>query len=531
MQKLYYGGDILTMVRKTDAPEALLVEDGRIRFVGGLTEAKALCGAKAEFVNLGGRALLPSFIDGHSHISLYAKFASFPDASGCTSFAELALFLKNCLKEQAECDVLLAVGYDHNFLKEGVHPTRELLDEVSETVPICLYHSSGHMCVVNTAMLRQAGITERAADPRGGHYGRYADGTLNGYLEEPAAFAPVLLWVLNRLGQDPVRQLHEVQEIYLKYGITTVQDGGTSAETLKELSAAADAGCFRVDVVAYPLFREGTEQLLVEYGRYFRRYQNRLKVAGTKIFLDGSPQGKSAWLTRPYEGEESYCGYPTEEDSFVTEAAKSAIMHGCQLLAHCNGDAASDQYIRCYKRALKEAGGGTDLRPVMIHCQTVRDDQLKEMADIGMLPSIFVAHTYYWGDVHLKNLGAERGARISPVKSALDCGLRYNFHQDCPVLAPDMMKTVWCAVNRVTRKGIKIGEEQAVDVFEALKGITVNAAYAYHEEHEKGTLEPGKLADMVILEENPLKADRAKLADIRVCETIKEGQTLYRKEA
>ena len=192
MQKLYYGGDILTMVRKTDAPEALLVEDGRIRFVGGLTEAKALCGAKAEFVNLGGRALLPSFIDGHSHIFLYAKFASFPDASGCTSFAELALFLKNCLKEQAECDVLLAVGYDHNFLKEGAHPTRELLDEVSETIPICLYHSSGHMCVVNTAMLRQAGITERAADPRGGHYGRYGDGTLNGYLEEPAAFSGIL---------------------------------------------------------------------------------------------------------------------------------------------------------------------------------------------------------------------------------------------------------------------------------------------------------------------------------------------------
>lgn len=199
-------------------------------------------------------------------------------------------------------------------------------------------------------------------------------------------------------------------------------------------------------------------------------------------------------------------------------------------MAHCNGDAASQQFIDCYKEGMKkcESDGG-DLRPVMIHCQTAREDQLEEMKKIGMLPSIFVAHTYYWGDVHLKNLGAERGNKISPVGTANKIGLKYNFHQDCPVLAPDMLKTIWCAVNRKTRKGAVIGEDERISVYDALKGVTVNAAYAYHEENEKGTLEKGKLADMVILDTNPLCCEPCDIDKINVLETIKEGETLYRR--
>ena len=235
-------------------------------------------------------------------------------------------------------------------------------------------------------------------------------------------------------------------------------------------------------------------------------------------------------MSQPYEGEPTYCGYPTQKDEAVTEAAREAVTGEYQLLAHANGDAAAEQLIRCYEKALAQSGKPrADLRPVMIHCQTVRDDQLERMAEIGMLPSIFVAHTYYWGDIHLKNLGEERGRRISPTRSARDLGLKYNFHQDCPVLAPDVMRTVWCAVNRITRKGVSIGEEQSVSVFDALKGVTIHAAYAYHEEDKKGTIEAGKSADLIILEENPLKVEPMRLKDIKVLETIKEGRTLYRR--
>lgn len=531
MQTLYYGGDIITMVREHEEPEAVLVENTRIQFVGSFEEARALCTENTEYIDLQGKTLMPSFIDGHSHISLYAQFAAFPDVSECASFAEIQEFLKGYLEKHSltEQDVLIAVGYDHNFLKEEAHPTQEILDAVSERIPIFLYHSSGHMGVANTRMLRIAGVDEDSKDPKGGHYGRYEDGRLNGYAEEPAAFAPILMTAFSRIPTDSIGQMRQVQKIYLKYGITTVQDGGTSREVFAGFYDMAKQGIFKVDVVSYLMFDEEPEKLMAMYPELVGHYQNRLKIGGAKIFLDGSPQGRSAWLTRPYEGEESYCGYPVQTDEMVVKTSQCAIEHGYQLLAHANGDAASDQYIRCYKKALSAKGqAGLDLRPVMIHCQTVRDDQLKAMAEIGMVPSIFVAHTYYWGDVHLKNLGSVRSAHISPAKAAKDHGLRYNFHQDCPVLPPDMLRTVWCAVNRLTRKGIKIGEEQCISVYDALQGITVHAAYAYHEEDEKGTLEAGKLADLVILERNPLKVDKMELKDIAVVETIKEGEVLYR---
>lgn len=536
MQKLYYGGDMITMVREDDAPEAVLVEDDQIRYVGKLDEAKALCTEEAESIDLQGRTLMPSFIDGHSHISMYAQFAAFPDISECTSFADIQEFLKTYLKEHTltEADVLLAVGYDHNFLKEEAHPTRDVLDAVSDRIPIYLYHSSGHMGVANTPLLGIAGLSDDTKDPEGGRYGRYEDGRLSGYAEELAAFGPILMAAFSRISSDAVEQMRKVQEIYLKYGITTVQDGGTSRAVFQGFLDMAEQGILKVDVVSYLMFDEEPEKLMAEHPELFQQYGKHLKVDGAKIFLDGSPQGKSAWLTKPYEGEKDYRGYPTQTDEAVVEASRCAIKHGYQLLAHANGDAASDQYIRCYQKAMEIAGQTdekADLRPVMIHCQTVRDDQLKEMAGIGMIPSIFVAHTYYWGDVHLKNLGPVRGAHISPVKAAQDCGLPYNFHQDCPVLPPDMMRTVWCAVNRVTRNGVRIGEDQCISVYDALRGITVNAAYAYHEEDRKGTLEAGKLADLVILERNPLKVDAMELKDIVVVETIKEGEVLYRMES
>lgn len=534
MQKLYYGGDILTMVKETDAPEAVLVTDGKIEYVGSLKEARTLAGEAVEEADLAGKTLMPSFIDPHSHISMYSQFSAFADLSECTTFGEIVEILKRYQEEKqiGEDGIIMGTGYDHNFLQEEAHPTCKVLDEVSETIPVCLFHTSGHMAVANTALLKLAGLNKESREPEGGHYGRDEQGELNGYLEEVPALTPVLMTAFSRVKTDPMKQIAAVQDIYLKYGITTAQDGAAGREAIEGFLQLAEYGVFKLDVVAYATSDEnGISELLSAHPKAADQYQNHFKIGGAKIILDGSPQGRTAWLSKPYEGEEIYCGYPTHGDNAVEKMVQAAVDGGYQILAHCNGDAASDQYIRCYKKALAASGKeAADLRPVMIHCQTVRDDQLDEMAEIGMIPSIFVAHTYYWGDVHLKNLGWERGSRISPVRSALERGLKYNFHQDSPVLKPDMMQTVWCAVNRITRKGVKIGEEQCISVFDALKGVTINAAYAYHEEDRKGTIEPGKLADLVILEKNPLKVSPEELKDIAVEETIKEGKTLYKRK-
>lgn len=529
MRKLYYGGDIITMKEENESPEAVITEKDKIVYVGTLDQAQKLCGSDTEKVNLAGKTLMPSFIDAHSHFFQAAQGILMCDLSDVKNFGELQETLTEyrTVNKVNEDGIILASGYDHNFLEEERHPDIAVLDAVTDTIPIYISHVSGHMGIANSALLRLAKITADTPDPEGGRFGRNPDGSLNGYVEETPALMKVLTAAMPRLKMDMANQVQEAQRLYLSHGITTVQEGAVMGQSFEALSAFANSGSFKTDVVAYILTDE-YEDTVARYPEFVKKYKNRLKIGGAKVILDGSPQGKSAWLTQPYEGEKEYRGYPTHKDDYVDKCCYDAVRGGYQILAHCNGDAASDQFLKSYEKALKDVTKpDIDLRPVMIHCQTVRDDQLDKMATLHMIPSIFIGHTYYWGDVHFKNLGTVRGSRISPVKAALERKLLFNFHQDTPVTKPDMLHSVWCAVNRVTRKGKVIGSEQCVSVYDALKAVTIHAAYEYHEENLKGTLEAGKLADMVILQENPLKVDRMHIKDIVVTETIKEGNTVY----
>lgn len=529
MKQIYYGGHIITMKSEKDFPEAVAVEDGRIVFVGNRNQAEVLFD-EAENIDLKGKTLMPAFIDTHSHFSQMAQSTVMCDLSGAKNFYDIITELTAYLEQNRIDDtgIILASGYDHNFLEEEKHPDKRVLDQVSSSVPIYISHASGHMGVANSALLKLAGLTPDTPDPDGGKYGRNADGSLNGYVEETPAIMKILTCAMPRVRIDMAKQMTEAQEIYFKYGITTAQEGAAMGNAVQELVGYAAGGELNLDVVAY-ILTDDFEQAVADYSDYYQTYKNRLKIGGAKIILDGSPQGKSAWLSKPYEGEETYCGYPTHDDEYVYHAVLSAVKGKYQILAHCNGDAASGQFIESYRKALQTVEhSDMDLRPVMIHCQTIRDDQLDEMVRLKMIPSFFIGHTYYWGDIHLKNLGPVRGAHISPAKAALERGLIYNFHQDAPVTKPDMLHSVWCAVNRITRKGQPIGQNQCISVYDAFKGVTIHGAYEYHEEHQKGTLEVGKLADMVILDKNPFQVNPMDIKDIRVLETIKEGNTVYR---
>lgn len=201
-----------------------------------------------------------------------------------------------------------------------------------------------------------------------------------------------------------------------------------------------------------------------------------------------------------------------------------------QLLAHCNGDAACAQYLAALETA---AGEGVDLaamRPVMIHAQLLGRDQLPAVKRLGVIPSFFVAHVYHWGDIHWENLGPDRADGISPAGSAAELGIPFTFHTDAPVIPPDLLETVWCAVDRVTRSGRLLGAEERVDARTALEAVTANTAFQYFEERDKGTLSPGKRADLVILDRDPLAVPPEELRDIRVLETWKDGAAIFRRE-
>lgn len=545
METLYFNGDVITMEGENDVAEAVLVADGKIKAVGTYDEVAAQSGANCQLRDLQGKTLMPSFIDGHGHISMAgSQYLTRVNLEDAKNFHDIVEQLKQFIREKQIPEGQLVVGclYDHNYLAEGTHPDKKVLDQASTVHPIVINHASGHMGSVNSLMLQLAEVDETTPEIPGGLIARYP-GTKEptGYLEETALMGVISKGM--KSGNISVETnseedlLVKIQDLYASCGVTTAQDGGTSGAGLCMMRDAGKHGRLKIDIVTYPsplsqMCPEGVDNVMAENSDIVGTYVDHVKIGGYKILLDGSPQGKTAWMSEPYENSGTYCGYPWLTNEQVHEFVKKAIADNQQLLAHCNGDAASQQFLDVYEAELQASQNPNkdNLRPVMIHCQTVRDDQLDRMAAISMIPSIFVGHTWYWGDVHLKNFGDRRGRRVSPVKSAKDRGLVYNFHTDTPITRPVLLHSAWAAANRITRSEKEIGPEQCVSVYDALKGITINAAYAYFEEDSKGSIKKGKRADLVILSDNPLQVDKMAVRDIQVLETIKDGETIYRAE-
>lgn len=521
--KLWHHGTIRTM--DGTLADAVLVDGGTIAAVGSRDELLRRAGADCEQVDLGGAALLPGFVDGHSHFVQFANSLQFASLSSCASFADIQETLRRHKRENglSDSDWLIGFGYDHTMLREGRHPDRHILDAVSEGNPVLISHASGHMGCVNTAGLRAAGITAQTPDPAGGRIGREEAGQPSGYLEE-LAFTGLASAAPRPSPEQMLRLLRRAQELYFSYGITTAQEGLMKAAEF-DLLRAAEA-FLKLDVVGYADIRDNAA--LVEEHPDLFSYHGHFRLGGYKLFLDGSPQGRTAWVSAPYEKAEgqdaSYCGYPIYDDAQVRAFVEKAEREGRQLLTHCNGDAAIDQLLGAFAAPTKN-------RDVVIHAQLMRKDQLPRVKALGLMPSYFVAHTWFWGDVHLKNFGPARAGVISPLASTAALGIPFTLHQDTPVLPPDMLQTVWCAVRRVTKDGVPLSSSEAVSPETALEAVTRGGAYQYFEENAKGTLSPGKRADFVILERDPAAVEVDEIPRIRVLATVKDGETVYRRDA
>lgn len=535
---VFHGGPVITLDEAKPIAEALAVRGDRIVAVGDRRDVVSLEGNGTRVVDLEGRALLPGFIDAHGHLTFVAQVVDLanlapPPVGRVDSIGALLGELRRYSSERGlgPGDWLVGFGYDDSLIAERRHPTRDDLDAVFPDRPVALRHVSGHLMSVNTVCLELAGIDASTPDPPGGLIRRRPGSRVpNGVLEEGPAFGRVMALVPRPSAQDQLAQLRRGLAQYASYGLTTAQDGLTSRAGLDLLRRAAAQGELSMDVIVY-LSADQFQPGDLEPER-LGRYEGGLKVGGVKMLLDGSPQGKTAYLTRPFvvppDGQpEGYVGYPAMPQQEVDSRVAGYLDAGIPLLAHANGDAAADQLIH----AVKAAGSRRELgdhRTVMIHSQIVREDQLDDLAVLGIIPSFFVAHTFFWGDWHRDSvLGPERADFISPARSALDRGIRPTFHNDAPIVPPDVMRLVWTGVNRRTRSGDILGPLERVSVLQALRAVTLNAAYQSFEEDDKGSLEVGKLADLVILESDPLATDPATLEDIAVIETFSHGRSIY----
>lgn len=535
---LFINGDILTMNEALPSAEAMAIKDGRIIAVGNADDVRKIAGKNPNVHDLSGHTLLPGFIDTHGHIAGGAFTAGIanlqpPPAGDVSNFAELIATLKQWSDNNPNAPWIIGFGYDDSLLTEGRHPTREELDVISVDKPVVILHVSGHLAVCNTPCLAASGISKETQDPPGGIIRRMPNSNeADGVLEETARMLPLAKMPRPSAAQA-IQAINAQQSIYASHGITTAQDGATDIGTLRLLKGMADANQLKIDIVAYPAIMK-PEDYVSEISSQ-RAYNNGFRIGGIKMILDGSPQGKTAWTTEPYhivpEGNlATYSGYPTLETETVDLIVKQAFEQGDQVIAHANGDAAADQLLGSVKRA-NETFGNSDRRTVMIHAQTVREDQIDSMKSESVLPSYFVAHTFFWGDWHRDSvLDEARAARISPLQTTLSKGVPFSIHNDAPVVPPDMMRLVWSAVMRETRSGQTLGEDERVSPAEALKAVTINAAYQYFEEDNKGSLEVGKLADLVILSENPTTIPPSGIKDIKILETFKEGQNIFTAE-
>jgi hypothetical protein len=542
----FHGDNILTFADQ-DAPVNFVVIKGKsIVFVG---QRKDWQGSVANIVALEERTLLPGFIDAHGHISFHARVASLanvasPPVGPAKDIAGLVQELKNYAdsKKLLEGQWIMGMGYDDSLLAEQRHPTRDDLDAVSDTHPIMLMHVSGHLAAVNSKALEIAKISAASEDPAGGVIRRYPDSTEpNGVLEESATYAVRKYMTAS---DEPFEEIHRGVLDYARYGITTAQDGAASAQVVQLLQASAEYREFPIDVVAYQRaderFLQDPDLAMPE----IEAYANGFRVGGVKMVLDGSPQGKTAYLTKPYEvqphGQHAdYRGYPIMPPASVDALFAKFIDAGIPILAHANGDAAADLFLDALAKSLTSDAGASavakksvDHRSVMIHAQTVRDDQLDRIAGMSVIPSYFSAHTFYWGDWHRDSvLRLERGSRISPTASSLTKGITFTVHNDAPIVPPDILRLVWATSNRLTRSGQILGADERVSVEEALKAVTVNAAYQYFEEDRKGTIEVGKQADFVLLSANPLSVAKEDLLNIKVLQTVARGVTVFSAES
>ncbi len=534
---IYTGGDIVTVNDAQPAAEAVAVKDGRILAVGSRAEVEqAHKGAATQVVDLAGHTLVPGFIDGHAHVMAFggqavgALLLAPPDGPVETIddvVAQLQEFAKG--PDVARTGWIFGIGYDDALL--GRHPTRDDLDKVSKDIPVMAVHISGHFSAVNSAGLAKIGYTAATPDPEGGVIRRRAGSREpNGVLEELASIPSTMAAISPTTPADLDYFLTRGLELAKRFGYTTAIEGRAFRPQHEYLLDAAKRGLLDIDVISYVDY--SSREVIpspVSTG-----YDGRYRVGGLKVTLDGSPQGRTAWRTTPYlvppDGQQpGYAGYPAIPDTQVVEDLfDEAFAKGWPVHVHANGDAAVDQMIAALRPVQAKHGPG-DRRTTLIHGQFTRaGDQLDALAELQVIASLFPMHTFYWGDWYDQIIGPELAQRISPIRTALDKGLHVNSHTDAPVALPNLLQVMWATVNRTSRSGKVMGPKERLTPLEALKAVTIWPAYEIFEEDAKGSIEPGKLADLVILDRNPLEVDPATINQIVVLETIKEGRSVYR---
>lgn len=539
---VFYGGTIVTVNDKQPQVTGLAIKDGNILAVGNQASIlQDYVGSNTQLVDLKGRTLMPGFVEPHLHISLTALTEN------------VALNLSNFTLPYDSIDTILdkiraykkTVPDDAWIIGFGVDPSRttpfmaelnaDLLDNVSTTNPIFIVNQSGHIAYVNHKALEMAGINENTPNPgNGGVYVRDAQGKLTGVLNEQSSY-----YAFAKKMTPPSQKA--VVDAYMKTvknmsatGITTSSEMGLGAvmpvdaeyAMVKELSSQPG---FPIRVRAYywgTSLKEGVSMVKPNEGN------DMFRMVGVKYIADGSTQGLTAALNKPYSYPKgtTHRGALDWEDEKFYSTAKPYFDQGWQISVHANGDRAVGQVLGLYGRLLENEQDPGKRRMRIEHFTVTTEKEVALAQNLGVTPSMTIGHVGFWGEIfHDHVLGHERADRIDPTGSLTKRGVRFSFHSDSPVSPYYPLQYISTGASRLWQTPPRkvLGQQQRVAVDRAIKAVTLDAAYALFSEDKVGSLEPGKWADLVILDQNPRTTAPAKISEIKVQETWVNGKRVY----
>ncbi|MBL7006908.1 MAG: amidohydrolase [Spirochaetia bacterium] len=502
------NGSIITMDDEHPSAEAMAVTDGRIGAVGTTREILHCAGPLTNIVDLAGRTAVPGFIESHNHLLFMAADTHGVDCSPVTakSIEHVVERLRDRAAETKPGSWIEGWGFDDLRIAEKRHLSSADLDRVSLKHPVCVFHNSRHFVTLNSEGLLLSGISAGTPQPPGGYIGMDNEGAPNGMLAENSAIQYLRRVLPPRSAEELASGLIQAGKAALAQGITSVHDAaaGTGPADFAALTAviSGDYLPVRVQGMVPHQFIETIYGLKGEYpldGLRTGSGTDRLKIGPVKICIDGSIQGYTAALSEPYHNNPGTSGFMAMDQHTLDNLVKKYHELGFQIAAHANGDMAIGAFLHAVEKAQRSCHR-INTRHRLEHCQMVTGEQLKKMAALGINASFFSPHIKFWGDFHYDRfLGPDRANRISPLAEALHAGIRFGIHSDAPVTPLKPLVGMECAVNRLTETGRVLGEDQRITPEQALRAYTLDAAYIGFEEHEKGSISPGKLADITVL--------------------------------